>query len=53
MHSAELAMITECWTPQINHRDTFFSIYLLVTMLYYKCTLYTSQRSNETSTCKY
>ena len=22
-------MITECWTPQSNHRDTFFSIYLV------------------------
>ena len=20
-------MITECWTPQSSHRDTFFSIY--------------------------
>ena len=24
------AMITECWTPQSSHRDTFFSIYLVV-----------------------
>ena len=24
-----LAMITECWTPQSSHRDTFFSIYLV------------------------
>ena len=23
------AMITEYWTPQSNHRDTFFSIYLV------------------------
>ena len=22
-------MITECWTPQSSHRDTFFSIYLV------------------------
>ena len=21
--------ITECWTPQSSHRDTFFSIYLV------------------------
>ena len=24
----KLPMITECWTTQSNHRDTFFSIYL-------------------------
>ena len=24
------AMITECWTPQSNHRDTFFSIYRVI-----------------------
>ena len=23
-------MITECWKPQSNHRDTFFSIYLVI-----------------------
>ena len=23
-------MITECWTPQSSHRDTFFSIYLVI-----------------------
>ena len=23
------AMIIECWKPQSNHRDTFFSIYLV------------------------
>ena len=23
------AMITECWTPQSSHRDSFFSIYLV------------------------
>ena len=23
-------MITECWTPQSSHRDTFFSIYLVL-----------------------
>ena len=26
---SESAMITECWTPQSNHRDTFFSIYVV------------------------
>ena len=26
------AMITECWTPQSSHRDTFFSIYLVINM---------------------
>ena len=26
----KLAMITECWTPQSSHRDTFFSIYLVL-----------------------
>ena len=25
----KLAMITECWTPQSSHRDTFFSTYLV------------------------
>ena len=25
-------MITECWTPQRCHRDTFFSIYLVLTL---------------------
>ena len=24
------AIITECWTPQSNHRDVFFSQYTLV-----------------------
>ena len=28
------AMITECWTPQSNHRDTFFSIYLFILFLF-------------------
>ena len=23
------AMITECWTPQSNHRDTVFPIYIV------------------------
>ena len=27
------AMITECWTPQSSHRDTFFSIYLVKSIL--------------------
>ena len=26
-------MITECWSPQSNHRDTFFSIYLVKQVL--------------------
>ena len=30
---SESAMITECWTPQSNHRDTFFSIYLVTNKL--------------------
>ena len=25
-------MISECWTPQSSHRDTFFSIYLVLTL---------------------
>ena len=31
----QLAMITECWTPQSNHRDTFFSIYLVCECIIY------------------
>ena len=27
------AMIKECWTPQRNHRDIFFSIYLVPVFL--------------------
>ena len=27
------AMITEYWTPQSSHRDTFFSIYLVLCYL--------------------
>ena len=27
------AMITECWTPQSSHRDTFFSIYLVLYLI--------------------
>ena len=27
-------MITECWTPQSSHRDTFFSIYLVTTEIH-------------------
>ena len=30
-------MSTECWTPQSSHRDTFFSIYLVVIGLSYVC----------------
>ena len=32
----KLAMITECWTPQSSHRDTFFSIYLVIKPFGYK-----------------
>ena len=33
-------MITECWTaPQNNHRDTFFSIYLVYIHITYIETL--------------
>ena len=28
-------MITECWTPQSSHRDTFFSIYLVCLKIIY------------------
>ena len=28
-------MITECWTPQSSHRDTFFSIYLVIYIYIY------------------
>ena len=30
------AMITECWTPQSSHRDTFFSIYLVTIIMILK-----------------
>ena len=26
-------MIIKCWTPQSNHRDTFFSIYLVIIII--------------------
>ena len=37
-------MITECWTPQSNHRDTFFSIYtcLLIKLIKAKECIYSS-----------
>ena len=31
------AMITECWTPQSNHRDTFFSIYHVAFVFSHLC----------------
>ena len=31
---SESAMITECWTPQSNHRDTFFFIHVYHVILY-------------------
>ena len=37
------AMITECWTPQSNHRDTFFSLKAVV-----KEVLTQKKKKNET-----
>ena len=34
MYMRKSVMITECWTPQNNHRDTFFSIYTYIVYMY-------------------
>ena len=43
----KLAMITECWTPQSSHRDTFFSIYLVSVIIIHDMLSQHNQESHQ------